>query len=71
VRLAGRTAIVTGAASGIGRAIALAFAAERASIVIADMRTSPGLSCLPGGWPQAAGATPSAGSPRAILRGST
>jgi NAD(P)-dependent dehydrogenase (short-subunit alcohol dehydrogenase family) len=41
MRLVGRTAIVTGAASGIGRGIALAFASEGASVVIADMTTSP------------------------------
>ncbi|MEV5893430.1 SDR family NAD(P)-dependent oxidoreductase [Nonomuraea fuscirosea] len=36
-RLAGRVAIVTGAAHGIGRAIAGGFAAEGAAVVIADI----------------------------------
>jgi 2,3-dihydroxy-2,3-dihydro-p-cumate dehydrogenase len=36
-RLAGRTAIITGAARGIGRAIAERFKAEGASLVLADM----------------------------------
>jgi NAD(P)-dependent dehydrogenase (short-subunit alcohol dehydrogenase family) len=36
-RLAGKSAIVTGAASGIGRAAALRFAAEGASVVCADV----------------------------------
>ena len=36
-RLDGRTALVTGAARGIGRQIAVSFAAEGASIVIADL----------------------------------
>ncbi|MDQ6925207.1 MAG: SDR family NAD(P)-dependent oxidoreductase, partial [Candidatus Eremiobacteraeota bacterium] len=35
-RLAGKTAIVTGAASGIGRAAAELFAAEGARVVAAD-----------------------------------
>ena len=38
-RLAGRSIIVTGAASGIGRAIALRFAAEGARLVLADVTT--------------------------------
>jgi NAD(P)-dependent dehydrogenase (short-subunit alcohol dehydrogenase family) len=37
-RLSGRTTIVTGAARGIGRAIATAFAAEGASVALVDRR---------------------------------
>lgn len=36
-KLQGKTAIVTGAASGMGRAIALLFAREGASVVVADL----------------------------------
>jgi glucose 1-dehydrogenase len=39
--LDGKVAIVTGAASGIGRAIALTFAAEGATVVVADTREDP------------------------------
>lgn len=47
MRLAGRTAIVTGAASGIGRAIARRFAQEGAKVLVADLRAPP----LEGGRP--------------------
>ncbi|EDP63675.1 putative short-chain dehydrogenase [alpha proteobacterium BAL199] len=41
MRLKDRTAVVTGAASGIGKAIALRFAAEGAIVVIADLDETP------------------------------
>ncbi|WP_135303930.1 SDR family oxidoreductase [Haloarcula amylovorans] len=40
-RLADRTALITGAASGIGRAIAIRFAEEGANVVVADVREEP------------------------------
>ena len=39
--LAGNVAIVTGASSGIGRAIALTYAKEGARVVLADVTTTP------------------------------
>lgn len=39
--LSGKTAIVTGASSGIGRAIAIAYASAGASVFIADITESP------------------------------
>jgi glucose 1-dehydrogenase len=41
MRLAGKTAIVTGGASGIGRAIAILFAKEGANVVIGDLASEP------------------------------
>jgi glucose 1-dehydrogenase len=45
--LNGKTAVVTGASSGIGRAIATSFATEGASVVVADITSAP----LEGGEP--------------------
>jgi len=45
-RLNGKVAIVTGASSGFGRAIARAFAREGANLVVSDIREQP----LPGGF---------------------
>ena len=43
-RLAGRVALVTGAAGGIGRAVSLAFAAEGAALCLADIVMPDGLA---------------------------
>ena len=42
LNLAGKTVIVTGAGSNIGRAIALAFARERANVVVAEIDEAQG-----------------------------
>lgn len=39
MRLEGRTAIVTGASSGIGRAVAIRFAEEGANVLVADIQS--------------------------------
>ncbi|WP_053159328.1 SDR family NAD(P)-dependent oxidoreductase [Pseudomonas sp. P1.8] len=44
--LQGKVAIVTGAASGIGRATALLFARQGAKVVVADMNESAGLEVV-------------------------
>ncbi|WP_091414787.1 SDR family NAD(P)-dependent oxidoreductase [Friedmanniella luteola] len=44
--LAGRTALVTGAASGIGAAVALAFAEAGASLALVDRAQGPGLDAV-------------------------
>ncbi|MBN9073437.1 MAG: glucose 1-dehydrogenase [Rhizobiales bacterium] len=41
MRLLGKTAIVTGASSGIGRGIALRFASEGAAVIVADIHDAP------------------------------
>ncbi len=43
-RLAGKVAVITGAASGIGEAVARLFAAEGASVVVADVQVEAGLA---------------------------
>lgn len=46
MRLDGKSAIVTGGASGIGAAIAKAYAAEGASVVVADIKETEGKSVV-------------------------
>lgn len=46
MRLAGKVAIVTGSASGIGRATAIRFAQEGASVVVADINRKGGTVCV-------------------------
>ena len=46
MRLKGKTAIITGAASGFGRGIAIRFAEEGANVVIADINEENGLNVV-------------------------
>ena len=55
MQLANRTAIITGAGSGIGRATACRFAAEGARIVVADINDAAGMETV--GAIEAAGGT--------------
>ena len=57
LNLTGRTALITGAASGIGRAAAAVMAAEGARIVAVD-RDKDGLNEAAGGLPPAPGGAP-------------
>ncbi|HKN11719.1 MAG TPA: SDR family NAD(P)-dependent oxidoreductase, partial [Candidatus Binatus sp.] len=45
-RLKGKVAVITGAASGIGRATAIKFAGEGAAVVIADLNVEGGESSV-------------------------
>jgi len=45
-QLDGKVALITGGASGIGRATALAFARERAKLIIADMHEDGGVQTV-------------------------
>ena len=40
-RLKGKVAIVTGASSGFGRGIAMAYAAQGANVVVSDVHEAP------------------------------
>src|SRR5919107_43591 len=42
MRLAGKSAVITGASTGIGRASALRFAREGARLIVADLRDEQG-----------------------------
>lgn len=65
-RLTGKTALVTGAASGIGRQVAFRFLGEGARVVFAD-RDEAALATVVAGLDDAADAARAAGAARAVV----
>lgn len=65
-RLTGKTALVTGAASGIGRQVALRFLGEGARVAFAD-RDEAALDAVVGGLGDAADGARGAGAARAVV----
>ena len=67
-RLAGRVAIVTGGASGIGRATVLRFCGEGARIVVADINDEAGAAVVAEARERAVYEHCDVGEPATILR---
>ena len=61
-KLDGKVAVITGAASGMGRASAIRFAKEGAAVVVTDLNDEGGAStvaeCKTGGGDRLAGESP-------------
>ena len=71
MRLKNKVAVVTGAASGIGRAIAEMFAAEGAAVVVADLDEAGGRATAAGVRAGCPGSRTAEGAARRLASGLT